>query len=444
MRSVRPAISVSGVSKRYHLGGVLAERKLVDALGLTASKLTTMLRSPGGSRIREVNDFWALRDISFSVGSGEVVGIVGQNGAGKSTLLKIMSRITEPTSGEVTYMGRVGSLLEVGTGFHPELSGRDNIFLNGAILGMSRREIARRFDEIVAFAEVDTFIDVPVKRYSSGMYLRLAFAVSAHLETDILLIDEVLAVGDARFQQKCLSRMDEVARGGRTVLFVSHNLTSIKGLCKRTLVLDAGRLTADGETDQVLGGYLRHILPSEGVCMSRQWSDEDAPTSETVRAINVSVSAVGCTPADPIHVANDIAISGCFYNRRSAAYLNMSLELYNWEGLLLFDVGSWDEPLPLVQGTYVSSCVIPGNLLNDGDYFVTLTVRDKQNIVLTLPRVLKFRVLDSEGGRGSWFGKWEGIFRPRLQWKTEAVNDRDQHARTARASESGIFVRMVN
>ena len=294
--SGEPLIDVAGVGKRYLLDRARTERTLIDTLGAAGLKLAKALRSRGkpGSEKRE---FWALRDISFQVAPGEVVGIIGNNGAGKSTLLKILSQITEPTTGEVTYSGRVGSLLEVGTGFHPELSGRDNIFLNGAILGMRRRDIARHFEEIVAFAEVEQFIDMPVKRYSSGMYLRLAFAVSAHLDTEILLVDEVLAVGDVSFQKKCLARMSEVARDGRTVLFVSHNLTAIKALCKRTLALKDGKLAADGETDGVLSDYLKGALAANGLKTMRQWRESDAPTSETISMISASVRPVGGAPS---------------------------------------------------------------------------------------------------------------------------------------------------
>jgi lipopolysaccharide transport system ATP-binding protein len=263
-------IRVEGVSKRYNLGlgsrgGYRTVREsLTDIAGTSVRKLKSRLRSIVGSApnrgsegiVEPTDEFWALSDVSFTVQPGEVVGIVGRNGAGKSTLLKILSRITEPTHGRVEMRGRVGSLLEVGTGFHPELSGRENIFLNGAILGMSRREIAAKFDEIVAFAEIDKFLDTPVKRYSSGMYVRLAFAVASHLEPEILVIDEVLAVGDSAFQKKCLGKMDQVRRDGRTVLFVSHNMTAVKSLCGRALLLEGGGVAHDGTVDEVVNRYL--------------------------------------------------------------------------------------------------------------------------------------------------------------------------------------------
>jgi lipopolysaccharide transport system ATP-binding protein len=414
-------IDVSNISKCYVLSGALAERKLVDLLGSAVSSLTTTLRSPRKFRSNAMREFWALQDVSFQVTSGEIVGVVGNNGAGKSTLLKILSRITEPTTGVVTYSGRVGSLLEVGTGFHGELSGRDNIFLNGAILGMHRRDIAQRFDEIVAFAGVERFIDTPVKRYSSGMYLRLAFAVSAHLDTEILLVDEVLAVGDVAFQKKCFARMNEVARDGRTVLFVSHNLTAIKALCERTLVFEAGRLLADGETGEVLSAYLRNSITADGITTMHRWSEKNAPASDAIQMISVSVSPVGGTPLDPIYVTTNFSVNWRYRNLRPGAIIDISLMLYDQQGLLLFDAGSWDPPLPLSAGIYRSSCMIPGNLLNNAEYSITLIFRNQNEVVLELARVLQFEVLDSEDGRHGWFGKWHGILRPRFPWKTEAV-----------------------
>ncbi|MDB5309389.1 MAG: transporter related protein [Gemmataceae bacterium] len=258
---MQPAISVRGVSKRFHLGSRGHQPYLTfrDAVvsGVRAARRwaaeTLRLAKPAAP---EGDEVWAVNDVSFDVNPGEVVGIVGRNGAGKSTLLKLMSRITSPTRGEILLRGRVGSLLEVGTGFHPELTGRENVYLNGSILGMRRQEIERKFDEIVAFAEVERFLDTPVKRYSSGMYVRLAFAVAAHLEPEVLLVDEVLAVGDMAFQRKCLGKMGQVSRLGRTVLFVSHNMTAVKALCGRAVLIEGGRAAADGPVDEVVDRYL--------------------------------------------------------------------------------------------------------------------------------------------------------------------------------------------
>ena len=255
MTSDVPAIHVEGISKRYRIGAAPASRSLREALtsGAASTIRAALERARGGA---SPGDFWALDDISFEIPAGQSVGLIGHNGSGKSTLLKIISRIVAPTRGHARIHGRVGALLEVGTGFHPELSGRDNVFLNGAILGMSRAEIRRRYDQIVEFSGVEDFLSVPIKRYSSGMVMRLAFAVAAHLEPDVLIVDEVLAVGDAEFQRKCLGRMDEVARNGCTVLFVSHNLAAVQRLCRRAILLDRGRIASDGPTAEVVDRYL--------------------------------------------------------------------------------------------------------------------------------------------------------------------------------------------
>ena len=282
-----PAIEVSGLSKRYVIEHESRHDSLRDTLHHTARKLWRRFRWGTGF---ESEEFWALRDVSFTVQPGEVVCIIGRNGAGKSTLLKILSRITEPTSGSIKLRGRVASLLEVGTGFHPDLTGRENIFLNGAILGMRRAEIRAKFDEIVAFAEIERFLDTPVKRYSSGMYVRLAFAVAAHLEPEILIVDEVLAVGDAAFQNKCIGKMQSVSREeGRTVLFVSHNLKAVEHFCTRALLLNAGRLEGAGATAHIVAEYLRRSAIQLTEAASESLNDELdlrslALTPRTVRA----------------------------------------------------------------------------------------------------------------------------------------------------------------
>ena len=255
---MKPMITVTGLSKRYELGArQQAYRTLRESLSRSLSAPFKSRRAALAAQDEEDRTLWALRDVSFEIGAGEVVGVIGRNGAGKSTLLKILSRITEPTHGEAHVRGRIGSLLEVGTGFHGELTGRENIYLNGAILGMKRADIQRQFDRIVAFAEVERFIDTPVKHYSTGMYLRLAFAVAAHLEPEVLLVDEVLAVGDAAFQRKCIGRIGEVAEHGRTVLFVSHNMGAIRSLCRKGLVLDGGKVSYAGDIGKSIEAYFR-------------------------------------------------------------------------------------------------------------------------------------------------------------------------------------------
>ena len=314
-------------------------------------------------------DLWALRDVSFEVKRGEVLGIIGRNGAGKSTLLKILTRITEPTSGRAIMRGRVASLLEVGTGFHPELTGRENVFLNGAILGMRKAEIARRFDEIIAFAEVEKFVDTPVKRYSSGMYVRLAFAVAAHLEPEILLVDEVLAVGDAAFQKKCLGKMDDVAKRGRTVLFVSHNMNAIMGLCARTMWLDNGRRAADGDTSSVVSAYLRdsHMPLGEAVFAEPQGTKD-------VRVRRLAVMD------DQAHVSSSIRYTRPFYI--AAEYevlgpvsgLRVGVKLYNSRNIPVLHAATSDM-LALgakvgAAGIHQVKARIPGEWLAPGRYCV--------------------------------------------------------------------------
>jgi len=301
------AIRVEGLGKRYRIGEREHYRALRETLVDLARAPLRRLRAPGARGLDST--IWALRDVSLEVAPGEVLGLIGHNGAGKSTLLKILSRITEPTEGRAEVRGRVGTLLEVGTGFHPELTGRENIYLNGAILGMKRAEIARRFDEMVAFAEIERFIDTPVKRYSSGMYLRLAFAVAAHLEPEILLVDEVLAVGDAAFQKKCLGRMSDVAREGRTVLFVSHNLPSIENLCQRVVVIEGGRVTMQGDPAQCIAAYLgarKTPMPAVDLSVVPRPNPRLVPvfTSLDLRdGEGHPISATGCGEPLEFHVA---------------------------------------------------------------------------------------------------------------------------------------------
>jgi lipopolysaccharide transport system ATP-binding protein len=290
---MKPAIRVSGLSKRYRLGdGAQAgyrtlRESLMDSL---AAPRRWLSNNQAPSRSQGINEIWALRDVSFDVNEGEVLGVIGRNGAGKSTLLKILSRITRPTVGSAILRGRVGSLLEVGTGFHPELTGRENVYLNGAILGMSRREVTRKFDDIVAFAEIDKFLDTPVKRYSSGMYTRLAFAVASHLEPEILVVDEVLAVGDAAFQKKCLGKMGQVSRHGRTVLFVSHNMTAVKALCSRAILIEGGKIARDGDVDDVVNCYLTDgsEMSQTGIIPESAPRHRDVPDEASFRSVQLS------------------------------------------------------------------------------------------------------------------------------------------------------------
>lgn len=343
--------------------------------------------------------FWALQDINLEIKSGEALGIIGRNGAGKSTLLKILSRVTAPTQGAVKIRGRIGSLLEVGTGFHPELSGRENIFLNGAILGMRRNEIQKKFDEIVAFAEVEKFIDTPVKRYSSGMYVRLAFAVAAHLDPEILVVDEVLAVGDAQFQKKCLGKMGEVSKNeGRTVLFVSHNMTAIKSLCRQAVLLEAGMIKSWGETGDVVDEYLKSTMTLH----EQIWeSPENAPGNEKARLrlarIRINHSEM---KQDAIKVDTPLIFEFEAWNYVENALLNYSLVISNNEGLIVFNDCSDAVSCPV--GIFRGVCHVPGNYLNDIRYTVRiLLVKDQSIGLIDMHDVLIFDVHDIER-QGGW------------------------------------------
>lgn len=402
-----PAIAAAGLGKRYRIGSP-GQTSLREALTSAGTRLVRRRRL-------QASEHWALRDVSFAVEPGEAIGVVGHNGAGKSTLLKILSRITPPTEGTITYRGRVGSLLEVGTGFHPELSGRDNVFLNGIILGMSRQEVARRFDEIVAFAEIERFIDTPVKRYSSGMYLRLAFAVAAHLDTDILLVDEVLAVGDAAFQRKCLARMGDVAADGRTIVFVSHNLVAVQALCARSLWIDHGSVAQDGPTRTVLSRYLRTSVDDQDTPRHRIWPEGARPTGNGIALVEARIIRTVGSPDEPVDVDTPCLIEFLF-EQNSEALINLSLSLINEHDIVVFDTGPAEEPSAWGRGVHHVSCAVPGHLLNDGLYRLALNVQEGGEVTLSVPDLLTLDVLDSETDRFGWYGKWQGVVRPRLQW----------------------------
>lgn len=414
------AIRVANVSKRYRIGvrntHQTLREALVDAAQRSVHGIRALLRGRNGRQAEET--FWALKNVSFEVKTGEVLGIIGRNGAGKSTLLKLLSRITAPTQGRIEGYGRVGSLLEVGTGFHPELTGRENIYLNGAILGMTRAEIERKFDEIVAFAEIEQFLDTPVKRYSSGMYVRLAFAVAAHLEPEILLVDEVLAVGDIAFQRKCLGKMEDVARAGRTVLFVSHNLTAVQDLCSRALWLHDGRIAAEGAAGQVVSRYLHRF---SSAVTSRSWTDlATAPGNEQFRLCSAAVHPLDSAAAEAITVRTPFTIEFVYWNLTPDAYLNLNLQLYNEHGVFIFEAGPIDAPIwrPLPKGLHRDVCYVPGDLLNNGLYRVMLKVVNHRGaLVHTMEDVLIFEVRDTGDWRAGHYGEWGGVVRPILQWE---------------------------
>jgi lipopolysaccharide transport system ATP-binding protein len=423
------AVHCEDLGKRYRIGTPESYHALRDtimhALHVPRRAVQAMLHGRSPFRAPDPDrTFWALKDVSLQIGRGEVVGIVGRNGAGKTTLLKILSRITRPTLGEARVYGRVGSLLEVGTGFHPELTGHENIYLNGAVLGLRKAEIRRKFDDIVAFAEVGDFIDTPVKRYSSGMHMRLAFAVAAHLDPEILFVDEVLAVGDAAFQRKCLGKMSDVSREGRTILFVSHNMAAVQQLCHRAVWLDEGRIRRDGPAKSVVAEYLQ---AGAGSAMEQTWPTiEAAPGNDVVRLRRVAVAGIDGEPGAMLAVHDRLRVEIEYWNLVPNARLNVCLTVYNQDGTCVFTTPSVTDPhwhgRPFPDGLYRSVCHVPDHLLNDGAYRVTvLLVRDLSHVVYYHEDVITFEICDSPSGRGGWYGKWIGAVRPTLQWETKRI-----------------------
>lgn len=367
-----------------------------------------------GALSQDKRRIWALQDVSFKVREGEVLGIIGSNGAGKSTLLKILSNITRPTRGCVKGRGRINSLLEVGTGFNDELSGRENIYLNGYFLGMQRREIRKKFDEIVDFSGVERFIDTPVKRYSSGMYMRLAFAVAAHLEPDILVVDEVLAVGDADFQQKCLGKMQDVsARQGRTILYVSHNMPSVINLCHRAIHLENGRLADIGPALKVVNAYLHH---GQKKLFRQSWEDiQYAPGNDLIRINFVELIPQGRNEGDPLDITTPITIRFKFWNLIEGQNLCVGLHLFTRSRECIFDVSS--APQEYRRGLVEGQCDIPGNFLNDGSYYFSLIfVKDSSVEVFYCEECLSFEVADCRDTM-NWYGKWFGYVRPKFPFR---------------------------
>jgi lipopolysaccharide transport system ATP-binding protein len=426
------AIYVENLSKQYQIGKKLKRYptlrdNLADAFMAPFRRAGKLLHGQATGVAELDETIWALKDVSLEVKRGEVVGIIGRNGAGKSTLLKILSRITEPTAGFADVYGRVGSLLEVGTGFHLELTGRENIYLNGAILGMKRSEIERKFDEIVAFAEVERFIDTPVKHYSSGMRLRLGFAVAAHLEPEILLVDEVLAVGDARFQKKCLNKMQDVGQQGRTVLFVSHNMPTITRLCERAILLDEGRVLEDGPSHQIVRIYLDS---GEGMMAAREWPDPaKAPGGEVARLRAVRVRTEDGRIADTVDIRQRLRVE-MEYEVLKSGYVLLPHFYFRSQELDVSIFGTLDlDPTwrgrPRPVGRYVSSVQIPGNFLSDGMMFVNAALRTLGPLSTSQfweRSVVAFQVIDSFDGdsaRGDWTGRVGGVIRPLLQWDTK-------------------------
>ncbi len=392
-----PAIRVDGLGKRYRLAHGqerTSYRTLRDSIMNFA---TAPLRKRGS-----VEEFWALTDVSFEVPPGEVVGIIGRNGAGKSTLLKILSRITKPTTGRVETNGRVGSLLEVGTGFHPELTGRENIYLNGSILGMSHKEITHKFDEIVAFAEVEKFLDTPVKRYSSGMYVRLAFAVAAHLEPEILIVDEVLAVGDMNFQRKCMNRMQEVGKGGRTILFVSHNMAAMERLCSRAILLEQGRTAAQGEVGEIVREYNRRTLAEADGTAAGAVGER----SGVIRSVTLWTENGEVTNYVPLGGVCHLRITLRLQEEISFPTIGLAFDDQVGQRLLTVHTPLAGNVIERVAGCCEVECAIPNFPLAPGDYWVKAALSSGKQEIESIEQVLFLRVID-----GDAFGQGRGFTR---------------------------------
>jgi lipopolysaccharide transport system ATP-binding protein len=410
---MRPAISVENLGKSYRItgGGRPAYRTLRESL---ASAVRAPFRRGAGRRAQE---FWAVKDVSFDVPPGRVLGIIGRNGAGKSTLLKILSRITRPTAGQVTLHGRVGSLLEVGTGFHPELTGRENVYLNGAVLGMSRREIARKFDEIVAFSETEAFLDTPVKRYSSGMYVRLAFAVAAHLESEILIVDEVLAVGDIAFQKKCLGRMRAVTGSGRTVLFVSHNMAAVEALCDSALVLEKGRIAYRGEVGDAVREYYRNLegtRDDDGTSLVEGGRVFRAATLVDEQGVPCSLHRLGETLRLRARLEAAAPIE--------EPTIGIAFDDVCGQRLLTVHTPLARTAIDRVSRRCEVECTIPEFPLAPGDYWVKLALAARGEQVDSVEKALRFTVVN-----GDVFGEGRGFHRgvcvARSDWGVRHLGD---------------------
>ena len=419
---MKPIIKVENLSKRYVIGGKQEPYSTFRETLINAARFPLNLVRRSGKETD--NSFFALKDVNFEVQPGEVVGIIGRNGAGKSTLLKILSRITEPTEGKIELFGRVGSLLEVGTGFHPELTGRENIFLNGAILGMRQTEIAKKFDEIVDFAEIEDFLDTPVKRYSSGMYTRLAFAVAANLEPEVLVIDEVLAVGDAEFQKKCLGKMKSVSDNeGRTVLFVSHNMSAVKSICQRGILLKSGALMFDGEANAAVDFYMQG---GSDLASLREWTAGEMPGNDNIKIRHAAVYARGKSVGEPILTSDDLVFEIEFYNNLDNAVVDVTWDLMNVQGIHLAHIYSVCDSSGIERGFYKTTGILPKNILNTERYSLSVLFgRNQRELLYRMEDILTFDIDDNLADRGNNFNKFPGVIHPQCEWKTMKINDAD-------------------
>lgn len=416
---MKSIIEINNVSKKYRIRDNRPYYSLRDTL-------VDFIKNPLNLLVNDKNEFWALKNISFDVKPGEAVGIIGKNGAGKSTLLKILSQITPPTKGQIKLGGRTASLLEVGTGFHPELSGRENIYLNGAILGMKKFEINLKFNQIVEFAEIAEFLDMAVKHYSSGMFMRLAFAVAVHLNPEILLIDEVLSVGDAGFQQKCLSKMQQITSSGKTILFVSHNLSAIISLCKKVVLIHKGKIEKIGTPEEVVSTYLQKNYKITPFINS---SDNKLISGNIVKLIDLKVKNKNSQTLESFDIRGPIGIEIKYMIRLKSAFLTCNIQLTNHQGIIIFNSPEnidqkWAK-IPKKYGINISTCWIPGNFLAEGLFSVRVTLSgyspNAQFFELDYPDAVIFNVHDKLEGnsvRGKNVGYFPGVVRPKLKWIT--------------------------
>ncbi|MCD6577497.1 MAG: ATP-binding cassette domain-containing protein [Anaerolineaceae bacterium] len=426
----KTVISVEHLSKRYELG-IIGATSMQRDLNRWWARVRGrpdpyLLVGQEDLSARAGEYIWALDDINFQVQQGEALGIIGANGAGKSTLLKILSQVTAPTKGKVKIKGRIGSLLEVGTGFHPELTGRENVYLNGAILGMTRAEVERKFDEIVGFSGVEKYIDTPVKRYSSGMKVRLAFAVAAHLETDILIVDEVLAVGDAEFQKKCLGKMNNVASEGRTVLFVSHNMLAIRSLCERIIWLEKGVIHESGTVDDMIEGYLKQYAT---MTTNQSWENsKSAPGNNEVRLHRIWVNSLD-EKNDRSLISYDSPVEiGVEYWNLLGSELHVNLQVKVDQNIIAFVSGSplakdWKVNAS-TRGLIRSTCRIPAHFLKYGLHQVNVNIaKSGSKKILRLKDALTFNVVEKQSRKDTWFKKRGGVVYPKLPWRIEVINE---------------------
>jgi len=410
------AVRVEGLSKKYEIAlGKSRNDTLRDHISET---VRSFFRTNGRPSL-QTQTFWALRNVSFELKRGEVLGLIGRNGAGKSTLLKILSRITRPTGGHAEISGRVASLLEVGTGFQQELTGRENIYLNGAIMGMKKAEIQRKFDEIVEFSEVEKFLDTPVKRYSSGMFVRLAFAVAAHLEPEVLIVDEVLAVGDAAFQKKCVGKMDEVAREGRTVLFVSHNMASIGNLCGRALWLENGNVRLDGESASTIAAYLAADAASSSI-----WTNPERVRGSEFHLDSVRILSKEYQPSPVVHFDSEFRVEVTSEIGTSIKDVAISYQIKDLQGNIVWS--SWDTDTTGLKhsirepGRYKSTCSVPGSMLRPGRYVLSVAAHNNLKVLARHPEILMFDV--SELGYSLNVNR-AGIITPMLDWNVSRIEN---------------------